>query len=267
MLAAICLSCDAVAQCRDEMICIDAIRDGAIVELEARNLSRVPLTFTVRARARDMTVDGPRTITRTLPAAGNETVMTLRDNSNRRQGNLRYSFDWAVGDMNAEHDDSYVYALPFAEGDSVRVLQGYNSRFSHTGLEEFAVDFDMPEGSTVRAAREGVVAALEESNHIGCFSDGCGKYANYIIVAHDDGTTGEYFHLQQNGALVEVGDAVERGQKIGLSGNTGHTTMPHLHFAVYRPVAWGSTQSIAVRFVSTDGIIERPRRGARYTAN
>jgi murein DD-endopeptidase MepM/ murein hydrolase activator NlpD len=256
-----------MAECREDMICIDATRDGSIVTLEARNLSNVPLTYTVRARARDMVVDGPRTVTRTLPPMGSDTAISLRDSNSRQQGNVRYSFDWAVGDKEARHDDSYLYALPFAEGSDVRVLQGYNSRLSHTGLEEFAVDFDLPEGSTVRAAREGVVAAIEESNHIGCFQNGCGKYANYIVVLHNDGTTGEYLHLQQNGALVEVGDMVERGQKIGLSGNTGHSTMPHLHFAVYRPVAWGSTQSIPVRFQGADGIIERPRRGTRYTAN
>ncbi len=77
---------------------------------------------------------------------------------------------------------------------------------------------------------------------------------------------GEYYHLAPQGSLVEVGDTVRRGQRIGLSGNTGHTAMPHLHFAVYRATDWGRTQSIAVRFESADGIIDRPRRGTRYQA-
>jgi murein DD-endopeptidase MepM/ murein hydrolase activator NlpD len=94
----------------------------------------------------------------------------------------------------------------------------------------------------------------------------CGQYANFVVILHSDGTTGEYYHLAEGGALVEVGDNVVRGQAIALSGNTGHTTMPHLHFAVYRAIDWGRTQSIAVRFDSTDGIIDRPRRGARYVA-
>ena len=54
--------------------------------------------------------------------------------------------------------------------------------------------------------------------------------------------------------------------RIGLSGNTGHTTMPHLHFAVYRATEWGNTQSIPVRFNSADGVVMRPRHGARYQA-
>ena len=110
------------------------------------------------------------------------------------------------------------------------------------------------------------MARVEESHTIGCWRDGCGRYANYIVILHNDGTTGEYYHLKHDGALVDVGDSVARGQRIGLSGNTGHTTMPHLHFAVYRATEWGNTQSIPVRFQGADGTIRRPRRGARYQA-
>ena len=164
------------------------------------------------------------------------------------------------------HDDDYVYRLPYANGKSYRVIQSFGSRFSHTGLEQFAIDFLMREGTPVHAARDGVVARLEESNSIGCWEDGCGRYANFVVVLHDDGTTGEYYHLLKDGVLVDVGDRVVAGQKIALSGNTGHTTVAHLHFAVYRAVDWGNTQSVPVRFVSADGIVHRPRRGGRYQA-
>ncbi len=167
---------------------------------------------------------------------------------------------------NTVHDDHHLYSLPYASNKSYRVLQGFGSRFSHTGLEEFAVDIDMPIGTPVHAARAGKVVEVEKSHSRGCWEDGCGKYANFIVILHSDGTTGEYYHLRRGGSVVGVGDTVTQGQKIGYSGNTGHTTMPHLHFAVYCAVGWGSTQSIPVRFQSRDGIIERPRRGARYQA-
>ncbi|MDZ7645046.1 MAG: M23 family metallopeptidase [Woeseiaceae bacterium] len=168
--------------------------------------------------------------------------------------------------MHATHDERQLYLLAYQPGRSYRVLQGYGSRFSHTGREQYAVDFRMDEGTPVHAARDGVVARIEEAHSIGCWEDGCGRYANFIVVLHDDGTTGEYYHLQRHGALVEPGQRVRAGQRIGLSGNTGHTTMPHLHFAVYRAVDWGRTQSLPVRFLTADGVVSRPRRGGRYPA-
>ena len=254
------------ADCRDQWVCIDEIQRGSGVELLVRNLREFPVTYTLKIRTRYMQVDGAKTVTRTLAPRQTEQAMSLRQANEQRKGDYRYSFDWTVGDKDADHDDDYVYVLPYASGKSYRVLQGYGSRFSHTGLEEFSIDFDMPVGTSVHAARDGVVARVEESNSEGCWEDGCGSFANFIVVLHSDGTTGEYYHLMENGSLVDIGDNVIQGQRIGQSGNTGHTTMPHLHFAVYRAIANGKTQSIPTLFEDIDGIIDRPRRGARYQA-
>ena len=256
----------AFADCREDWICVNALDQGGNVELRAENLQDYPVTYTLRVRTRDFEVSGPSTVTRTLAPQESARVMMLSRADGHYEGRYRYFFEWTVGDKDAVHDDDHLYALPYASGKSYRVLQGYGSRFSHTGLEAYAVDFDMPEGTPVHAARGGVVARVEESHSLGCWEDGCGRHANFIVVLHSDGTTGEYYHLQQDGALVDVGDRVVRGQKIGLSGNTGHTTMPHLHFAVYRATEWGNTQSIPVRFNSADGVVMRPRHGARYQA-
>jgi murein DD-endopeptidase MepM/ murein hydrolase activator NlpD len=256
----------ASADCKDESICVDAISQGGNVELRAKNLREYPITYTLRIRSRNWVVNGSRTVTRTLAPNQSEQVMVLSSDDHPSEGDYRYSFDWTVGDKDAVHDDDHLYSLPYSSGTSYRVVQGYGSRFSHTGLEEFAVDLDMPIGTPIHAARSGVVALVEESHTKGCWEDGCGKFANFIVILHSDGTTGEYYHLSKNGALVEAGDSVAQGQQIGYSGNTGHTTTPHLHFAVYRAIDQGRTQSIAVRFQGADGMIDRPRRGARYRA-
>ncbi len=252
--------------CNDGWLCIDEIRDSDNVELVARNLRDVPITYTLSIRSRNYSVSGPNTVTRTVEPLATQSIMLLDHREGGGKGFYKYSLKWTVGRQDADHDDDYIYDLPYASGNSYRVLQGYGSRFSHTGHEQYAVDFDMREGTPVHAAREGVIARVEESHTKGCWEDGCGRYANFIVILHDDGTTGEYYHLQQHGALVEPGERVKRGQQIGHSGNTGHTTMPHLHFAVYRAIDWGRTQSVPVRFRSADGIIERPRRGGRYQA-
>jgi len=265
-LAALLYQNNAMAACADDWLGVDEVSDGGNIGLLATNLRDFPITFTLRVRSRGLVVKGPKTITETLEGKQSRLVMMFEDNGGNRKSKYRISCDWTIGDKDALHDDEQLYMLPYENGKSYRVLQGYGSRFSHVGLEQYAVDFNMSVGTPVHAARAGVVARIEESSDKGCWDDGCGAYANYIVILHDDGTTGEYYHLQQNGALIDVGDHIIAGQKIALSGNTGHTTMPHLHFAVYRAAAWGNTQSIPVRFLSSAGVVERPRRGGRYQA-
>ncbi len=265
-LAALLYQNTAVAACADDWLGVDEVSDDGNIGLLATNFREFPITFTLRVRSRNLVVKGPRTITETLNGKQSRLVMMFGENGGDRKSRYQISCDWTIGDKDALHDEEQLYLLPYESGKSFRVLQGYGSRFSHVGLEQYAIDFNMSIGTPVHAARAGVVARIEESNDIGCWQDGCGAYANYIVIVHNDGTTGEYYHLQQNGALVDVGDHIIAGEKIGLSGNTGHTTMPHLHFAVYRAAEWGNTQSIPVRFLSSAGIVDRPRRGGRYQA-
>lgn len=129
-------------------------------------------------------------------------------------------------------NDSFVYALPYQKGKSYLVAQGYQSLFSHAG--DYAIDFKMKPGTKVVAARDGVVVYVRENKTTG----GVGKkyvgHGNGITIKHNDGTYAHYWHLQYNGALVSVGDSVQQGQVIALSGSTGFSAFPHLHFEVTR---------------------------------
>lgn len=266
LLLSLAVASGAEARCDSDWIAVEERAGNPGLVLVARNLSAYPLTVTLQARSREARLQGERTKTHTIPPGAATPMLHFLEREPRAGGRRPWRCDWTVGDMHAEHAEDALYVFPYATGYSYRVLQGYGSSFSHTGREEFAVDFKMPEGTAVHAARDGIVARVVEEHSIGCWRDGCGRYANFIVVLHDDGTTGEYYHLQKNGALVAAGERVRAGQHIGLSGNTGHTALPHLHFAVYRAIDWGRTQSIPVRFVSADGIVARPRRGGRYMA-
>ena len=172
--------------------------------------------------------------------------------------------DVQLGRIDADHDDSYLYRLPYGADVSFPIIQGYGAKLSHHGVEQYTLDFGMPVGTPVHAARDGIVVLVEDSHQLGCAHEECGRFANFVVVLHSDGTTGEYFHLEHGSVQVQVGDHVERGQWLARSGNTGFSTAPHLHFGVYRTGHDHSTESLAVRFQTRSGAVNVPRSGAYY---
>ena len=148
-------------------------------------------------------------------------------------------------------DTSYVYALPFEPGKKYRVIQGYFSRYTHK--ERAALDFNLKKGTKVTAAREGVVTRIKEDGTLGGLKSKFRSHGNNIIIQHADGSRAGYWHLQHNGAIVQVGDSVKKGQVIALSGKTGYALVPHLHFLVWK-FEKGQWQQVATRFETNKGI-------------
>lgn len=148
------------------------------------------------------------------------------------------------------------YVLPYPVGDRHNVRQGNcnEANSHHDGFNEtFAYDFEMPIGSTVVAARGGTVLAVIEQ--FGDDQHGLAE-ANVVAIDHGDRTYAKYGHLTRNGVLVEVGDEVEAGQPIALSGNSGMSRGPHLHFSVKRcpegePIGGPACRTIPVTFRNT----------------
>ncbi len=103
-----------------------------------------------------------------------------------------------------------------------------------SGRYHGALDYGVPIGTEVYAAAEGVVLAANWSN---------GGLGNYVCIQHSGGMRTLYGH--GNGKFyVEPGDVVKKGQLIMLSGNTGNSSGPHLHFEVrvspYNWSYWGN---------------------------
>ncbi|MBL7709878.1 MAG: M23 family metallopeptidase [Chitinophagaceae bacterium] len=148
--------------------------------------------------------------------------------------------------------DSYVYELPFKKGDKYKVVQGYGGLFSHRDIA--ALDFEMPVGTPVHAARGGIIYSYrDDSDEGGIFSKYKNK-ANYIIIKHDDGSFGCYWHLQKNGVLVNKGK-VSKGQQIGISGATGLVLRPHLHFSVKLKLNYQVNSFTRTKFNTTNGVV------------
>jgi murein DD-endopeptidase MepM/ murein hydrolase activator NlpD len=168
------------------------------------------------------------------------------------QWNYSYTSHYTLGSTLAKHDDSCVYRLPFAAGTSFKVTQGYNGQYSHHGSDQFAIDFKMPVGTPIYAARGGVVAKIKDDSSKGGADRKYENQANYVLIRHDDGTLGNYAHLSKGGAKVAIGQRVEAGDLIALSGNTGFSSGAHLHFSVFKTRDGKGRLSIPVRFETAD---------------
>jgi len=165
----------------------------------------------------------------------------------------RYHFTW--GSSLARHDPTQVYRLPFHPGRSFRVLQGQDGGFSHTGEARFAIDFGMPEGTQVLAARDGLVVMTSDGFEAGGANPDLKEQTNEIFLRHDDGTIGEYLHLLKGGIKVQTGDRVRAGQLVAVSGNSGYTSGPHLHFMVFRARDSRSRESLPIKFLTREGCV------------
>ena len=141
--------------------------------------------------------------------------------------------------------ESGEYVLPFANDSKHKLLQGYNGPWGHTGHCAYAYDFQMPIGTVVHAARSGKVVHVEQQ-----FPDATRKpgQENVIVIQHQDGTFARYYHLTQKGSRVAVGEEVQQHQVIGLSGDSGASAGPHLHFDVTRECYKWGCQTIEVNF-------------------
>lgn len=150
-----------------------------------------------------------------------------------------------------DNTDAYIYELPYAKGTSHQVVQGYGGLFSHQQIA--ALDFEMPEGTPVYAARGGMIYSYSDNSDEGGFTAGYKNKANYIIIRHDDGSFGCYWHLQKHGVLIRKG-RVGKGQQIGFSGATGQVVRPHLHFSVKKKLTYDKDSFVQTKFNTTKGI-------------
>jgi murein DD-endopeptidase MepM/ murein hydrolase activator NlpD len=149
-------------------------------------------------------------------------------------------------------DTSPIYYLPFEKGTKRLVVQAAFSKLSHKG--EIALDFKVKEGTTLCAARDGVVTASYGDSKIGGSNMKYINDGNHIIIEHSDGSRALYWHLQYKGNLVKVGDTVKAGQVIGKSGSTGLSAFPHLHFEINGKTPNGNYAQIPARFYTSKGL-------------
>ena len=137
-----------------------------------------------------------------------------------------------LSDRVDEVESEFAYQLPFACGERFQVLQGYGGAYSHTDESHFSLDFRMPERTPICASRSGIVYRVVDRFTDGGTHPSFKPKANTIHILHADDSIASYVHLAHNGSCVWPGQFVRAGQLIGVSGNTGWSDSPHLHFHV-----------------------------------
>ena len=123
-----------------------------------------------------------------------------------------------------DHINRHGTMAGYASGGLVRPVNGRftsgfgagRGRYPHAG-----VDWAVPVGTPVKAALAGTVLGRQP----------VGRTGRYVFLSHPGGRNTYYGHLSR--PMVSAGDSVAKGQVIGLSGNTGRSTGPHLHFETW----------------------------------
>jgi murein DD-endopeptidase MepM/ murein hydrolase activator NlpD len=260
------LMASARANCDDQAVRIVEDKQGDEVRLLAESDRLLDYTVTLEATVQNMTAS--RALPATVDVKGGKMIelVVLRAGDPHSAHHYQYQFHWRQGARGGVPDGQAVYLLPYSANERHELIQGYYGKFSHYAGSgnEFAYDWAMPAGTTVCAARPGVVVGVRQDSDAGGPAEQFKNCANYVIIRHSDGTYAEYLHLKKDGVLVALGATVQAGQPIGLSGATGFASGPHLHFAVFRPLDGVRREALPVAIKTKAGIVQRLTQGQVY---
>jgi len=139
--------------------------------------------------------------------------------------------------------------LRFPTSKQFRVSSNFNPRRLNPVTGRVAphrgVDFAMPQGTPVLAVGDGEVVMAKRS----------GAAGYYVAVRHGRTYTTRYMHLRK--LLVKPGQKVKRGDRIALSGNTGRSTGPHLHYEVW--INQQAVNPLTAKLPRTEGLTGKDR--------
>lgn len=234
--------------------------DGHALVVENRGsvVVTVEATYT---ELRNVAPSAPSPLRRELAAGERAEIARFRALDPRAPTEVRARVEAVKGSARSVHDPSVRYAMPFG-GDAPRCLaQGMDGGFTHVGANRYAFDFEMPEGTPVLAAREGVVLTVEDGHERGGPDPRFLREANTVVIVHADDTFGRYVHLRK-GVAVAPGQRVAKGARLGDSGRTGYASAPHLHFDVGLVETEVEGYTIPVRFEGPTPEGVSPAQGA-----
>lgn len=232
------------------------------VELVADNACFCPVEIAVRLLEPVNVVGFEGELLRiVVPARRETTLATLQPADWQQPMSFGHEYRAVLGEPAVEHAPGEPYRAPFALAREFRVTQAYPTRLTHIEPSSFhAVDFAMPVGTQIYAARSGTVVEVASQHFEASTDPRRALHANAIRVLHADGTMGLYAHLNWDSIRVRPGQIIQRGEYIADSGNTGFTTGPHLHFAVQRNAGLRH-ESLPIQFAGPAGVARTASTG------
>ena len=166
---------------------------------------------------------------------------------------------WPVGSKSTTNEGGKLFALGTPATTTITAYFGGNDSV-HQGLGggHGAIDIGAYRDNII-ASKSGTVIypgandridypdqaiKPDENGNYSC----AGLLSNYVIIQHEDGWVTQYNHLYQNTIIVRAGEHVEQGQVIGISGSSGCSSGPHLHFQM----ELNGTRVDPLKYVSAD---------------
>ncbi|HTL59940.1 MAG TPA: M23 family metallopeptidase [Candidatus Limnocylindrales bacterium] len=241
-------------------------REGNLTHFYVQNNEFSEITMSIDMNLVNLKGEVTFPYTATFPPRQTTEAFALTATDCSQKWEYTYTNYYKLGSNCAQHDDNYVYDLPYSSGARYKVTQGYNGKFSHTGANQYAIDWQMPEGTAVRAARGGIIVRVKDDSTTGGPSMDYDRFNNYILIRHEDGTLAHYCHLKKGGAVVKVGQQVAAGELIAHSGNTGFSSGPHLHFSVFKTKDGRTRITIPVKFKTSEDDAATLTAGHAYRA-
>ncbi|MDP2273501.1 MAG: M23 family metallopeptidase [Archangium sp.] len=191
----------------------------------------LPVTITLETGAayENCTPSVALPMRRLVTRAGESVLLEVKQATAGQRWRCAYTFKTQLGDLDRTAPEDCSAGLPFQPTGGFRVIQGFDGALTHKDRVRHAIDFAMPEGTPVLAARDGVVTWIQDDER-----DASRPGGNLVSVLHRDGTLTQYAHLKRGSVVVREGRSISRGAVIAQSGSTNDTPVaPHLHFEVF----------------------------------
>ncbi|MCI0434976.1 MAG: M23 family metallopeptidase, partial [Gemmatimonadetes bacterium] len=189
---------------------------GSSVELVVDNACFCPAEIAVRL-LEPVNVSGfeEESLRQVVPARRETVLAILKPTDWQQPMSFGHEYRALLGEPAVKHAPEEPYRAPFALAREFRVTQAYPSQVTHVdAASAYAVDFAMPVGTQIYAARAGTVIEVASQFFEASTDPERARRANVVRVLHADGTMGLYAHLNWDSIRVRPGQIIARGEYI-----------------------------------------------------